>query len=82
MTSTWHRVPTLAKSLCISQHKMLDLIQSGELIAVNVATSTSTRAQWRISQEALDAFLAARQSRPPAPKPARQRRIKGGKEYV
>jgi len=71
----WHTVPDLAEQLGVSRHKVLAWIASGELSALNVAAATTSRPRWRISQDALDRFLSARQSRPPAvsppPKPPR-----------
>lgn len=80
--SSWHEPAPVAKTFRVSVHKVLRWIETGELTAVNVAATTSTRPRWRISQEALDAFIAARQSRPAAPAPARARKRAGGKEYV
>ena len=51
------------------------LIRSGALRASNIAVDPAGRPCWRISQEALDDFLAARQSRPPV-KTTRSRRKK------
>jgi excisionase family DNA binding protein len=80
--STWHEVAPVAQQFGVSPHKVLRWIEIGELTAVNVAATTSSRPRWRISQEALDAFIAARQSRPAAPAPIRTRKRAGGKEYV
>jgi hypothetical protein len=82
MMTTWRKPAQLAKEWAVGVRKVHDFIDSGELVAVNFATSTSTRPRWLISQEAIDAFIAARQSRPATPAPARARKRAGGKEYV
>jgi excisionase family DNA binding protein len=53
---------------------VLRWIRSGELPASNVALRATGRPRWRISRQALDQFLAARQPSPPAPRPPRRRR--------
>ena len=73
----------LAKRLSIDVHKVLGWIRSGELRAHNLAEHTSGRPRWKILPDALDAFLAARQSTPataPAPR-KRKRRLAAVKEY-
>jgi hypothetical protein len=63
-----------AKILLVDIGKVGDFIASGDLLAVNVAkNSGGIRPRWRISREALDAFLAARQTHQPTPAPRRRR---------
>ena len=51
----------LAKILGIDSEGILELIHSGELAASNIARSRAARKpRWRISQEALDKFMASR----------------------
>ena len=72
----FYTVQQIAKRLGISKLDVIyQLIRKGELKAVNVGVESITRPTWRISQEALDDFLAARQSRPPI-KATRSRRKK------
>lgn len=54
-------VPTVAASLGVNRDKILTLIKNGELIAINI--SLSARPRWRITQQALDAFLESRSSK-------------------
>ena len=51
------------------------LIRSGALRASNIAPNPNGRPCWRISEEAIQDFLAARQARPPV-KTTRSRRKK------
>jgi excisionase family DNA binding protein len=63
----------LAKILGIDSEGILELIHSGELAASNIARSRAAgKPRWRISQEALDRFMASRAKQSVAPK----RRIK------
>jgi excisionase family DNA binding protein len=57
-------------------------IRSGQLSAVDVAENQGGRPRWRISQEAIEAFLARRQS-PPAVTPPKRRATRAAyKDYV
>jgi hypothetical protein len=67
--------PEYARSRGVDAHKIAALIKSGELEAVNFATSTGGRPRWKISPEAIAIFEAAR-SATPAPKIVRCRRRK------
>ncbi len=66
--------PQVAEELAVDPEKIIGFIRSGELIAIDIATSGSRRPRWRIDPEDLAAFLARRRSTPPAPKPTRRRR--------
>ena len=70
---TWP--PTWAST----SRKLVAWIKGGELSAINVATKPGGRPRYRITPEALDAFLAVR-SVLPTPKASR-RRAKGGYQY-
>jgi excisionase family DNA binding protein len=64
----------VAADLGVNQSKVLVWIHRGELRAVNVAARLGGRPRWRIAEEALDQFLAARSAKPPAPVVRRRRR--------
>ena len=71
---TWINPPKLAELLGIDVGKVLTWIRNGELQAVNVAESLGGRPRWRISAEAVDAFLRRRHSpTPDKPSPRRRR---------
>src|SRR5690242_15943156 len=53
--------------------KIHGFIRRGELIAINIATNFSSRPQWRITRESVEAFERRRSSAPP-PRPVRRRR--------
>ncbi len=56
-----HHTPSdIATSLGINVSKVLGLIHSGELPAINVAKRTGGQPRWRISADDLVAFKAAR----------------------
>ena len=65
--------PQIAKRYAVNPDKVLAWIRSGELTAVNVATSSSGRPRWRITAAAL-AEIEGRRSSRPAAKPATRRR--------
>jgi len=73
----------LSERYGVGIEKVHGWISTHQLRAVNVATRTSQRPRYRIRQEDLDAFEAAR-STTPAPKPQRRRRKADQpvKEYV
>jgi hypothetical protein len=73
MTSTALSPPALAKQLVVDTHKVLDWIKSGELRAINVASTTTGRPRWRIMPADLDLFLLRRSAQPDV-KPTRLRR--------
>ena len=75
-TATYLSPPQVAKLLGVKPAKVLAWIKRGELRAHNVADSRSGRPRWRVSREALDAFLAARSCRPSdqVARPRRKRR--------
>ena len=50
--------PQVGKLLGVSPDRIRNWIASGQLEAVNL--SDGTRARWRITQEAVDAFLLSR----------------------
>src|SRR5215213_2439813 len=60
----------------IGADKVNGFIRRGELVAVNVATNTTARPQWRITPEEVARFEAKRTSAP-TPKVPRRRRKTG-----
>ncbi len=74
--TTYRTVRYIAESLGIDQSKVLHWIHSGQLAAVDVSERPGGRPRWRISDDAWQAFLAARsnQSRPTPPEPRRRRK--------
>lgn len=64
--------PEIAKLLRVAPDKVLGWIRRAELRAVNVGNGT--RPRYRVSREALDAFLQAREVQPPPPRQVRRRR--------
>ncbi len=71
----------LSKQLGIRPQKVLGWIARGELQAVNLADHTGGRPRWKILPEALEAFLAGRQSLPAVAPARRRKRLVGIKEY-
>ena len=57
----------------VGPDKVNGFIRRGELAAVNVATNTLGRPQWRVTPEAVATFERGRTSAPP-PKPPKRRR--------
>ncbi|MCD4728168.1 MAG: helix-turn-helix domain-containing protein [Pirellulales bacterium] len=65
--------PAVAKRLAVDPAKILAWIRSGELRAVNTATTITGRPRYKISPADLAAFEAARAAGP-TPKVVRRRR--------
>jgi len=66
--------PALAKLWVVAPEKVIGLIRSGELDAVNLASRGSKVPRFRISPEAVRRF---EQCRSVAPRPAPERRQRG-----
>ena len=64
MPKSWVSPPALAEELGIAVEKVIRWIEHGELNAVNVATTTTGRPRWRISEEDVGAFLLSRKNQP------------------
>jgi excisionase family DNA binding protein len=64
----------LAELLQTSADRVVDMIHAGAIVAVNIGAPGCRRATWRISDEAIEQFLAARSLRPVAAKQPRRRR--------
>ncbi len=73
----------VAKTLGVSSFKVRLWIEAGELDALNVATSRTSRPRWRIAQDAFDRFLTGRAATPnPAREPRRRRLPQPTEKYV
>jgi excisionase family DNA binding protein len=72
---TYRTPPEIARRLGVGPEKVLAWIRSGELAAVNLATTRHGRPRWAIAPEALDLFLAARQNHPPPHRTRRRRAL-------
>jgi excisionase family DNA binding protein len=57
----------------VDNDKVLRLIHSGQLKAINTAKNPGGRPRWRISPEWVELFERGRMNRPPQPKPRRRR---------
>lgn len=66
-------VKEISESLGVKLDVVYLWLNSGELRGVNVAERRTTRPRWRVSREALDAFLEGRSSRPPVKATRRKR---------
>ena len=65
--------PQVAKRFSVDAHKVLAWIRSGQLRAIDVATSTGGRPRYRIAPADLAQFEASRAVQPPAPRVRRRR---------
>jgi hypothetical protein len=79
--TTFHTPPAIAKALGIKPERVVSMIRSGEIQAVNLASRGSRRPRFRVSEESLQAFLAGRAVVPPTPSPTHRQRRYSGKEY-
>ena len=66
-------VAGVAARLKAGEHKVLALIHSGELPAVDVSLKPGGRPRWRVLPDDFDAFLARRTFSPPAPRRRRRK---------
>lgn len=62
-----------AEEISTSPDRIVDLINAGELLAIDIRGPGSKRATWRISRDAWEDFLRRRQSQAPKPKQKRQK---------
>lgn len=84
MTTEVLTPPQLAVRWGVKADKVLALINSGELKAMNLATNAKgERPRWKIRLEDVRAFEDARSNKPPVAKPTGRRRREAatGKEY-
>jgi hypothetical protein len=80
VSDAYYSVQALSQSLKVSEDKVLAWIRSGELAAINVATSVGRRPRWRITAEAWDGF-AARRTQTVAPRHRQIRKSKTVTEF-
>ena len=73
VASPYMTPPAVAERYGVEPAKILTWIRSGELRAVNVATTTGGRPRWKVSPADLALFEAARAAGP-TPKVTRRRR--------
>ena len=71
----------LAERWGVKVDKVHGFIRSGELVAINVASSLSTRPRWRIPVEAVRQFEERRAAKPVV-KATRRRRSREVPSYV
>lgn len=59
-----HNVKDIQKRFGVGEHTVLGWIKSGDLQAINVCRTGSTRAKWRITETALAQFELDRTKQP------------------
>ncbi len=72
--------PQLAEIWSVKPAKIISWIRSGELQAINLASTSSSRPRYRIAREAIQLF-EKRRSANPLPKRATVRKPKHVKEF-
>lgn len=76
-------VKQLQKKYGVGEHTVLGWIRTGELRAINVSRSGSSRPKWRISEEALKAFEEHRSAvKQPQPHVHRKRSTDDVTEFI
>jgi helix-turn-helix protein len=65
--------PRLAKRYGVSVDKVIRWILAGELAAMNLATTTTGRPRYKITQESVEAFEARRTVLSPPPRSRRKK---------
>lgn len=70
--------PKLAKYYGVSTDKVVRWILAGELAAINLATTTTGRPRYKITQEAVEAFEARRAILSPPPRARRKQSLPPG----
>jgi hypothetical protein len=75
--------PQLARRWGVAAEKVIALINSGQLRAVNLAVNPDGRPRYRIYITEVERFEAARATKPPVQKPRQRRRgtSPSGKEW-
>lgn len=71
MTSS---IKDIQKRYGVGEHTVLGWIRRGELRAINVCRTGSSRPKWRITEQALEAFEENRTPTPPPPRTRRRKR--------
>lgn len=81
MPAAFFTVAQVAESLGVGVDAIIGHIHAGRLRAANIGSGTR-RPRWRITAEALDAFIESRTAMPaPVKRPQRKRRV-GVIEYI
>lgn len=74
----YRRIKDVAERLNTDRVHVHRLIRAGMLEAVDISAGKSSRANWRIADESLQRFLAARSNRPKRKQTARRKsRLEG-----
>ena len=74
--------PQLARRWGVAADKVLALIHTGQLQAVNLAVDPKGRPRYRVYLSEVERFESARATRAPASKPRRRRKtVAAGREY-
>jgi len=77
----WHTVTNVAERLQVPADKVRSWIKSGILDAVDVSDNPGRgKPRYRISDDSLEAFLAAREAKPPTK--AKRGKTSPGRKYV
>ncbi len=77
----FYTVKQVGKILKIGDARILTLIRSGQLIAVDVSPQPGGRPRWRIMQSDLDGFILRRTYQPMPSRRKRRKRRSTTKEY-
>ena len=78
----FHTVAEVGQLCRVDVHKVRSWIESGELVARNLATSKSTRPIYRITPTDLSAFLDGRASKPVTTPKRQSKQRPAVREYV
>lgn len=73
---TWLTPPEVGRRYGIKPERVIAMIRSGLIRAIDVSSVGSQRPRFRISEADLHAFENAREVRPPPSKPTKKRRSK------
>jgi excisionase family DNA binding protein len=71
-------VADVAEQCGVDPGKVLVWIHAGELVAVNIAKSKTTRPKWRIRETAVEEFLRDRETSRPTMAPIKARKVAAG----
>lgn len=72
--SKLYKVQDLKLLFEASEHTIGEWIRNGSLQAIDISRTPGGKPRWRITQEALDAFMERRASHPTPPTPKRRKR--------
>lgn len=74
MSDPLHTAKEAAATIGTTERQLWTLIRTGEIVAVNIAISTTGRPRWRIPESSIRDFIERRKYIPPAPRTRRRRR--------